>query len=300
MKSTLVYFSSCALDASGRLGPFLSQELLWLLAHFDRVIMCDRHGVAQLTQPHPETIVPAKPAFATLRAVLRAPFCRELWRELRHLRADGQLTPKNAAKLYLFTVRGFRLHYWAEAMLRGDGPVTLYSFWFSYDAFAAALCKRRHPEARAVARGHRFDIDSSANPMNPYLMKRFLGETLDGLYPISRDALDRLNECTVLPPEKLHVLALGSAGGEASKRFDPPCYTDGVLRIISCAAVIKRKQLPVLVDACTLAAHRRRAGGKRRARLCTAEARALAGYLLGNHRRRQQRRGDTPLRNAAV
>ncbi|MDD3213032.1 MAG: glycosyltransferase, partial [Eubacteriales bacterium] len=102
---------------------------------------------------------------------------------------------------------------------------------------------------RAVARGHHFDINVDCTPMNPYLMKQFLGETLDALYPISLDALNCLNACAALPPEKLHVLALGSHGGEATERFDPPFYQDGVLRIVSCAAVIERKQLPVLVDA---------------------------------------------------
>ncbi|MDD3214464.1 MAG: glycosyltransferase [Eubacteriales bacterium] len=249
MKKTVVYYSSCALDAKGAPGSFLLQELPWLLAHFDRVALCSYYGVAELTEPRPARVAVRRPALGAVRAYFAAPFSRPFLRELNHLRQDGRLSPINALKLLMFTVRGLKLHYWTETMLKPDEQTTLYSFWMSYDAFAAALSKRRHPAVRAVARGHHFDINVDCNPMNPYLMKQFLGETLDTLYPISLDALGCLNACAALPPEKLHVLALGSHGGEATERFDPPFYQDGVLRIVSCAAVIERKQLPVLVDA---------------------------------------------------
>lgn len=249
MKKTVVYFSSCSLDGKGTPDPFMLQELPWLLSHFDRVVLCSYYGVAEMTDPRPVRVTVRRPAMGAMRARFAAPFNRQFWRELNHLRRDGRLSPVNVLKLLMFTLRGLKLHYWTEAMLRPEEHTTLYSFWMSYDGFAAALSKRRHPDAHAVARGHHFDINKDYNPMNPYLMKRFLGETLDAIYPISLDALNCLNACADLPPEKLHVLALGSLGGEATERFDPPFYQEGILRLVSCAAVIERKQLPVLVDA---------------------------------------------------
>ena len=250
MSETLIYLSSCAVDAQGRPGAFLVQELPGLLARFDRVAMVSYFGVAELTQPRPERVTLRRPALAGLRAVLRAPFQRLLWQELSHLRREGRLTPVNAGKLLLFTMRGLKLAGWAETLLRPGEGTTLYSFWMSYDGFAAALCKRRHPGVRAIARGHHFDINPEVNPMNPYLMKRFIGDTLDALYPISQDALAHILACDPrVPPEKLHTVMLGSPGAEAGKRFPAPLYQDGVLRIVSCSTVIERKQLPVIIDA---------------------------------------------------
>jgi colanic acid/amylovoran biosynthesis glycosyltransferase len=249
MKKTIVYFSSCALDSAGKPDPFMLQELPWMLAHFDRVVLCSYYGVAELTQPRPERVQVIRPTLGELRAKLRAPFAPEFWRELHHLRKDHTLTPMAAAKLLLFTMRGYTLFHWAEAMRRPDENVTYYAFWMSYEAFAAALCKRRHPEARAVARGHAFDVDPERNELNPYLMKRFLARTLDGLYPISEVARAQLLACVEVPAEKLTVLGMGSAGEHADTRLPAPLYTDGVLQVVSCSALIEIKQVPLLIDA---------------------------------------------------
>ena len=97
MKRTIVYLSSCALDGAGKPDPFLLQELPWLLAHFDRVVLCSYYGVAELTEPRPQQIRVFRPALGELRAKLTAPLSVAFWRELAHLRRDGMLTPTNAA-----------------------------------------------------------------------------------------------------------------------------------------------------------------------------------------------------------
>lgn len=252
MKKTVVYISSCGLDGTGKPDPFFLQELPWLLAHFDRVVLCSYYGVADVTEPRPKHIDVSRPALGELRAKLRAPFLPEFWREMNHLRRDRKLHPIAVAKLLMFTIRGLMLANWTRAVIREGEDTTIYSFWMSYDGFAAALCKRRCPKVRAIARGHHFDINMNANPMNPYLMKRFIGKHLDAIYPISLDAIECLNACAKLPQDKLHVVALGSAGGDATERFPAPFYQDGVFRIVSCAAVIERKQIPVLIDALAL------------------------------------------------
>lgn len=252
MKKTVVTLSSCGLDSAGRPNSFFMQELPWLLEHFDRVVLCSYYGIAEVTQPAPERIAASRPALGKLRAVLRAPFVPEFWRELNHLRRDRRLRPVTAAKLLLFTIRGLMLANWTKAALRRDEETTLYAFWMSYDAYAAALCKSRRPQLRAIARGHHFDVNPDVNPMNPYLMKHYIGEKLDAIYPISRDALNCLNACGGLPARKLHTVMLGSGGGAAEGRFPAPYYQDGVFHIVSCAAVIERKQIPVLIDALAL------------------------------------------------
>ena len=249
MKNTVMVFNAGALDRQGKPNPFLLQELPWLLAHFDRVLLCSHLGVATLTDATPAHVTVTQPNFGKIRAALRVPFSRDFWREMARLHRDRRLNATNAAKLFAFALRGRMMANWARTLLQQDGQTTLYSFWMSYDAYAAALLKRRFPAMRAVARGHAFDIDIARNPMNPYLMKRMMVQTLDALHPISEDAKNRLLACVPVPPQKMQVLGMGSAGEPVATRFDAPFYQDGVFRIVSCSAVIALKQLPMLIDA---------------------------------------------------
>ena len=249
MSGTLVYLSTCATDAAGVPGAFLYQELPWLTAHFDRVIVCGHAGVGVVTGKGETPIRLTRPFCGRLRAMLTAPLSRDVWREIAHLKRDGKLNAVNAAKVMLFAMRGRTLANWAKPYLRAGQAATLYAFWMSYDAYAAALLREKQPTAHAVARGHAFDIDIARNPMNPYLMKEKIGRVLDGVYPISRDAMARLLACAPFPEGKVRVLPMGSAGEQILKRFDPPVYGDGVFRVVSCANMLPIKQIPLLIDA---------------------------------------------------
>lgn len=250
---TLVYLSNCAVNPSGVPGPFMLQELPWLCEHFSRVVMVGNWGVRTITGDEESPYAVIKPIGGILRAWAEAPFRKELWQEIFRMRRDGCLTLKNALKLLAFTQRGLKMHYWAERMIRAssDATTTFYSFWMSYDAYAGALCKRRHPKARFVARGHAYDIDTERNPLNPYLMKQTIADRADGLYLISQTAKGqymnymrgRVNE------DKVHVLAMGSAGRPAQTCREAPRFAQGVLRVVSCAQIIPIKQVPMLVQA---------------------------------------------------
>lgn len=248
----LIYFNNSALGKNGEVHPFLAQERDWLTAHFDRVEVVSYHGVLELSADDREEKPPVRHGLAALRAALAAPFSRDLRHELGRLWRAGRLSATGALKLLAFTARGLKLHYWAEGLLRGAGdePVTLYAFWMSYDGYAAALCKRRCPSARFVARGHAYDIDVERNPMNPFLMKRAIVDASDGVYLISRSVREQLMSYLrgQADESKVQVLAMGS-GGAPVPLSQPPCLDGGVLHVVSCARVIAIKQVPVLAQA---------------------------------------------------
>ena len=252
MSTTLVYISTCATDARGVSGAFLATELPWLRAHFARVLVCGYHGMAEVADPIPASLPLRGSRWQAVPAAFGALFSRDLYRELAHLARDRRLSPTRAAKLLAFAIRGRMLSRWVRPWVRDAEQTVFYSFWMSYDAYAAALLKRRFPKARAIARGHAFDIDAQRNPMNPYLMKRCIADSLDGLYLISEDAKTRLLRDTPITAERLQVLALGSTGAETAERFPAPSYIDGVFRVVSCSSVIAIKQLPLLIDALSL------------------------------------------------
>lgn len=250
---TLIYLSNCAIHEDGKSDPFMLQELPWLLKHFDQVQMVSYYGVRTLTEADGGRLVTIRPALASLRAWLKTPFMPDLWREMRRLFQDGAGSLRNILKLAAFTQRGLKMHHWTEWLIHKNGgtPTTLYSCWMSFDGYAAALSKRRHPEAHFVVRGHAYDIDVERNPMNPYLMKRRIAREADGLYLISETAKRQYLSYMegYVSERKLHVLAMGSSGLPVDVCREPPLYTQGVLRVVSCAMVIPIKQVHLIVEA---------------------------------------------------
>lgn len=252
MPRTLIYFSSCAIHKDGQPDPFMMQEAPWLIDHFEKVHMVSHYGVAALTAEGVGFPL-IRLGMAWLRACVITPFSGDMWHEVRRMHREQRLTPINFIKLACFTQRGIQMHLWAERLLRTcqESQTTLYSCWMSFDGYAAALCKRKHPRLRFVVRGHAFDIDVERNPMNPYLMKSAIAKMADGVYLISQVAREqymdymrgRVNE------DKVQVLAMGSGGEPIEHRRGAPLFTQGIMRVVSCAKLLPIKQVPVLVEA---------------------------------------------------
>ena len=190
MPGTLVYINNSAADRAGKPDPFFLQELPWLKKRFDRLVVISQQGVHTVTGDETRRYPMVRPLDGVLLSWLKLPFSAELWQELRHLRRDRRLNLRSVIKLAAFTQRGLKMHFWAERMMRAvsEASTTLYSFWMSYDGYAAALCKKKHPDMRCVVRGHAYDIDVERVPLNPYFMKKYIADTADELCFISETA----------------------------------------------------------------------------------------------------------------
>jgi len=252
LSRTVIYLSN-AMFPGNMNNPFLQQEQPMLVSRYQHAYFVSYCGWDRLTQDTETPYQFHALSGAAIKAFLQAPFRAELWREMRRLLKDRKLTPINAAKLLAFTVRGLRMHHWAEQIIKQHprDEITLYGFWFSYDGYAAALSKQKHPDARMVVRGHYFDVDIRRNAMNPYLMKSFIAKQADGMYFIGQTVRDwfmsymqgRVDE------SKIQVLALGSAGEALEPLPQPKRFQDGVLHVVSCSRVVPIKRLDVIVDA---------------------------------------------------
>ena len=252
----LVYFNNCATDAQGRPHAFMVQEMPWLLKHFDTVEIVGYHGVCTVSGEPREVYPIVRPLGGVLLSFLLTPFRKELWREIRNLHRDGKMTLINVLKVIAFTQRGIKMHCWAEWIMRGmsDRNVMLYSFWMSYDGYAASLTRRKHPQTRLVVRGHAYDIDTERNYMNPYLMKEYIGQKADGLYLISQSAREQYMSYMQgrVAKDKVHVLAMGSAGEPVTSFREAPLYTQRILRVLSCARIVPIKQIHILAEALSM------------------------------------------------
>ena len=254
MTKQVIYFSSCAIHPDGTNDPFMVMEQPWLVKRFDQVMMAAHQGADWLKGDTTAAHQPQKPFLCGLRGFCRAVFSKDVYTEWKRLRKDGCFSPVNALKVLLFAARGQQMFLAADALMPKEWQADrteLYSCWMSFDAYAAALMKRKYPEMRFMARGHAFDIDVERNPVNPYLMKQAVAEQADGLYLISRSAEAQFMHYMKgrVAEEKVHVLAFGSAGEAPAELFQPPLHERGILRIVSCAKVIPIKQVHVLAQA---------------------------------------------------
>ena len=253
MPGTLMYINNSAVDGAGKPDPFFLQELPWLKQRFDRIVVVSQDGVRTLTGDETKRYPLIRPLDGMALSWLKLPFNREMWKEIGHLYHDQKLNLRSLIKVAAFTQRGLKMHYWAESMMRavGEHSTTLYSMWMSFDGYAAALSKQKHPGMRCVVRGHAYDIDTERIPLNPYFMKRYIAQKADGLYFISETAKQQYLSYMQgkVDEAKLHVLAMGS-GGETVESFrEAPLYTQGVLRVVSCAQVLPIKQVEHMVEA---------------------------------------------------
>ena len=247
----LVYFCNCLIRPTGHVDPFLVTEWPWLTEAFDRVDVVGERGVATLDKEPTKTLAFRSQPFTGLQAALMLPLRKELYQELWRLLREKKASPANVLRLIRFAWRGLCLYQYARPLLEGHEKPTLYSFWLSFDGYAAALCHRKCPEAHFVARGHAFDVDVERTPMNPYLMKQMIVDEADGIYVISQLARKQLMAYMQgrVPEEKVSIVPVGSSGEPVEEIRPAPRFTQGVLRVISCSAVLPIKQLPVLVDA---------------------------------------------------
>ena len=247
----LIYFNHCLVRPGGSTDPFYLVERDWLQKHFDRVDVVAENGWARLEDTMQEGFYLHDAQFSRIRAILMALFQPEVWRELLRMYRDGQMNLTNLKRFWFFVVRGIRMYLHVKPLLNRRDQITLYSFWMSFDGYAAALCHRLFPQMRLVMRGHAFDVDVERTPLNPYLMKQMMTEHADGVYPISEAAREQLMSYMQgrLNPDKVHVLAVGSAGDPVDIPKDAPMYNRGILRVVSCAMVLPIKQVDVLVEA---------------------------------------------------
>ena len=247
----LIYFNHGLVQANGQTDPLYLLEKPWLEKHFDHVEVVGENGCAHLEDTNENGFYQRAAQFSRLRAAVMVLFQKEVWHEIAHMRRDGKLNWQNLKELLHFAAQGYRMFLHAKHLLTGHDQVTLYSFWMSFDGYAAALCKKLMPKARFVVRCHSFDVDIERIKLNPYLMKQMTIDQADGVYPISQVAKEQLLSYMKgrMDESKLQVLAVGSGGRPLEEPKQAPMYSRGILRVVSCAMISPNKQIEMLVEA---------------------------------------------------
>ena len=251
MRDTLLYISNNALLKDGSVNPFLSQEMPFLYALYNRVYIIAPQGVYIMNSESELSCVRKTGWRDKFFAAVRGIFSARMIRELIHMFKDRHFSVRDMARLALFSVSGIRIYRLLQKAAGGldKTKCCLYSYWLSYDAYAAALAQKKWPEYRSAARAHSYDIQLVRNSCNPYLMKRFIGRHIQDIHFISNCAKQEFSEYMNLDSLKanLHITYLGSSLRDTGWR--PLEEGRNTYRILSCSYLVPIKQVHHIIEA---------------------------------------------------
>lgn len=189
--------------------------------------------------------------YQKLKNSVFALFKRELYQEIRLLRATKRLSFHNVFKALRFVAHG---RFCAKQALKHilqepEGKeITLYSYWMNLDAYIAALVKqelqKKDIACKLLVRGHRVDIYEYADATGYIPMREYIFSAADKLCPICNDGYRYLVDTYSVPTEKLLVQRLGT--DDRGMKISPQSDT---LTVFSCAWMRKVKRLDKLAMA---------------------------------------------------
>lgn len=131
---------------------------------------------------------------------------------------------------------------WIKQFSREKSNLVLYSFWMDFTTLGFAMAKKENSTLKAISRCHNFDIYGNADNGFYVPFQRVMVETMDGVYPDSFGGQQFLRN--KYPKGKCKAAIMGVA----KPVKDNIGSTDGVIRLLSCAYMIPRKRVGLLLD----------------------------------------------------
>lgn len=222
---------------------FLEDELHHLAAHFDKVYLVPQQIEGEKYELS-ETIIVDESLANSLKNISLAPkvrtiasldFINEFLRIKFNRKRRGYILPTKLASIVTSD--------WITNFLKDKDPskVVLYSFWMDFTTYGFIQAKKKFPGLKIVSRCHNFDL--YGNEDNGYYVpfQKIMMNGLDGVYPDSYTGEEYIQ--THYPATKCKVALMGVSDiglkNEASK--------DGVFRIASCAYMIPRKRVGLML-----------------------------------------------------
>ena len=178
-------------------------------------------------------------------------FQKDFYAELRFLKKQKILNAVTVKRALSFMSVSLCNYMWAKGTLRrvGVSPksrVMLYAYWMSAHAYTAVLLKRHYfKNARAISRGHRFDIYEYMYPYSYIPLRQPILADLDHIYSISEDGARFIGRWHPDAKDKISVARLGTRDrgyvGDIGERRP--------LKIVSCSWLVPVKRVDRIITA---------------------------------------------------
>lgn len=239
----ILYISNNGITIDGRVSPFLQQEKKWLLSHFGSFqIVCDT-GVYNCDSKGNISPIYKGKMLHIIKCVAKTLIDINVYKEFKHAFNDNNLSLKNLLKIIKYSYDSASLYFYIISQRPSDK--LLYSFWFSYDAYACARIKESRPGIPAICRAHAYEVQMNRNACNPYLMKNFTCEYLNEIAFISQNSLDNFKEYYKKTNSNIVISYLGSTKQDTG--FVERKQNDKLI-ILSCSSIVHVKRLDRLIN----------------------------------------------------
>lgn len=207
------------------------------------------HDTAEIipVKKDPSFMGKAAKLFRYIKCLLSPP----AWQELAYLKRDKRLNLRTVKRLLSFlSAAELSMKLIQEKLKeRLEKPenieLVFYSYWMSFQAYAAVRLKRKYPNSKAVSRCHRFDLYENRNADQYIPMRKYILENLNTVFSISNDGKRYIEERYKGINKNVVVSRLGTNDYGASL----DSFERTPLKIISCSRVVPLKRVFRIVDA---------------------------------------------------
>ena len=247
MGKKLIYVSNNVINHKGNETSLFFQEKFFLLEKFGEFDVVCPKGIYRCKPGGKLEKTYTTTKKERILSHIKSLFDPEWYKEFFHMIRDRKFVAASAVRIFLFSGRGLLLEKLIKKCIKDIyADVYIYSYWMSYDAYAAAKIKSRHPEITTMTRAHSYELQIQRSVANPYLMKRFICDNMDKVAFISDNSLNEFLSYYEERKENFHVCYIGSSA--KNSRYVVREKKDK-LTLASCSAVIPIKQLDVIIEA---------------------------------------------------
>lgn len=230
----------------GRGEPYLEPELRNFPDEMHLVILPlhgEDDGTCRFIPPNAE-LLPVPYVNGNAFRKLRSLFTNAFRAGVKELRSNRKYSVKTLVELWRFVYSADTIQTRIEKALFErsfsiDTDTVLYSYWMDSASLAAVQLKKYG--AMAICRAHGADLYDERTLWGHQFLRSYLAEKMDQVYAVSEVGKRYLQQ-RVVQHEKISCAHLG-----VTDHGKAPYVSDGVLRIVSCSAVISLKRLDLIV-----------------------------------------------------
>ncbi len=146
-------------------------------------------------------------------------------------------------------VRGKTLYNLAYKYVKRNPTNVIMSTWFSSNAYAASLIKRKFKNILTISYAHSYEVDFRKNDYVGLLQDDFKLKMLNNVFFISENVMNEFKELNNINEEYISKIESIHFGSE--KIYNGLCSIskDDFFRILTCSGVSKVKRLSLIVEA---------------------------------------------------
>jgi glycosyltransferase involved in cell wall biosynthesis len=259
MDKILVFFTSNFPYGVGE--TFIENEIDYLSSHFEKIVLVSNNTKDEQTRKTSKNIILIRQNF-NLTAKEKSQALFSLFNPIvlkEFITSFKSATPilgKRLNYLLISFYKAQKINRFIKLLIKEHSlentKLYLYSYWWLDEALGIALYKKENPKVIAITRAHGYDLYSFRQPNNYLPLKKFMIETLNKIYVISKNGKEYLLSNYNLPADNLSKIEIARLGTKILSNVRPEFINPPVFTIVSCSYIYPNKRVHLIAEALLL------------------------------------------------